>query len=113
MSALVATRGGSVAPSTEMRRADVASTTRMPAISRRAIHCSESESLKTNSGSSHQLLELVPGAICFLAEDDDLVLALVEIESEASFNVAAIARAIMSAGDVIDVDQKSPALRVS
>jgi hypothetical protein len=58
------------------------------------------------------LLKPVPGAVSFLTEDDDLVLALVEIETETSFHFAAIARTIMSAGDVVDVDQKSATLRV-
>jgi hypothetical protein len=54
-------------------------------------------------------LQLLPGALCFLAENNYVVLAIVEIKSEASFNVAAPGP-IMSAGDVIDVDQKSATL---
>src|SRR5687768_4009865 len=97
-------------PSIEIRRAAVPSTTRMPAIKRRSIHCSDSEPLKINSLSEH-LLQFLPGALRLIAEDDHVVLAFIEIETEARLNVA-FAWTIVGAGDVIDMDQKSAALGV-
>jgi hypothetical protein len=56
--------------------------------------------------------QLLPCAICFFTEQNDVVLALVEVKTEASLKVT-FTRTIMSAGDVIDMNKKSAALGVS
>lgn len=51
----------------------------------------------------------MPGAISFFTEDDDFVLPFIQIEAEARFEVT-VARPIVSAGDVIYVDQNAATL---
>jgi hypothetical protein len=84
----------------------------MAEIKRKSIHCSDSESLSGNSGFSHELLQLRPGAICFFAEEDDFVLSLVEIETETGFD-GAFTGTVVSGSNVIYVDQKSATLGMS
>jgi hypothetical protein len=54
-------------------------------------------------------LEGSPNAICFVTEDDDVVLAVIQIQTDTGLGVA-FAGPVMSARDVIDMDQKSSAL---
>ena len=54
-------------------------------------------------------LQLLPRAFCFFTEDYYLVLAFIEVQAKTRFHVA-FAVSIVRGRDVIDVDEKSPAL---
>src|SRR6185436_14102877 len=66
-----------------------------------------------NPGSTLALkfLQLLPGLLGVVAEDHDVVLALVEIQAQARLDFA-FALSIHRTGNVIDVDDHSPALRM-
>jgi hypothetical protein len=93
----------------------------MPAIKRKSIHCSASgsrvetvflgESWFKPLRSFLQLLQCLPRALGFFAEDHDIVLALIEIEAQTRLDFA-LAGSKMGARYVIDVNKNSAALRV-
>jgi hypothetical protein len=58
------------------------------------------------------VFQFLPCAIRFFAEQNYVVLALVEVETEASLNIT-FTWPVVRAGDVIDMDKKSAALGVS
>jgi hypothetical protein len=58
------------------------------------------------------MFQFLPCAIRFFAKQDYVVLALIEVQTEASLKVT-FTWPIVRAGDVIDMDKKSAALRVS
>ena len=54
-------------------------------------------------------LQFLPRAFCFFTKDYDLVLAFIEVQTKTRFHVA-FAASIVRGRDVIDVDEKGPAL---
>jgi hypothetical protein len=93
----------------------------MPAISRRSIHCSDNGSRgragfggndDTDSGICvKQRLQLLPRALCLIAEKYDLALPFVEIKGQARLYLA-FGGTKVRAGNVIDVNKKRPTLRM-
>src|SRR6185369_1911411 len=67
----------------------------------------------SNPGSTLALkfLQLLPGLLGVVAEDHDVILALIEIQTQSRLDFA-FAGSIDRTCDVIDVDDHSPALRM-
>src|ERR1041385_7559438 len=128
---------GRIGPMRRTSSTDVANTTRMPAISRRSIHCSESGFVEgvgfffescfkaslatkcteiTNQAVALTLvlesLQVLPGLFGVFAKNDDVVLALIEVEAQARLDLA-FAFTKSRTRNVIDMNYHSTAFRMS